>query len=702
MAEEMEEMVPLAGTQKEEIPDPPERRKALVSEVQARVRGAKAFHEKSFLKMKRDMESAYKGFSDKDWDETKYVANILQRHIAQRTAALYAKNPKPMATRRHRLDYSIWDGDEKTLSNAMAVIEEASSVGAMPPMEALQLVQDVEVVKQQRKMIDRVGKTMEFLFDYFMDEQQPSFKASMKALVRRVITTGCGYVKVGFQREMERSPEVAARIADVQAQMDHIHRLMDDAAQGEISPDDAQMEELRLSMQSLMEEPMVLIREGLLFDFPEADSVIVDPKCRQLRGFVGANWIAHEMYLTPDEVEEIFGVDIKQDFLSYDLDGRRSDRKDLFRQGYQYDGQTPTDMQNGMACVWEVYDRKAGLMYCVADGHKDFLYEPKAPPCKVEGFWPIFALVFNEMEHKDQLYPPSDTQLLLPMQHEYNRARQGLREHRRANRPKYGVPAGMLEQEDKIKLQNHPAHAVIELQALAAGQKINDVVQPMQQIGIDQNLYEVGSLFDDVQLVVGAQEANFGQISKGTATETSIAESSRMSALGAQVDELDSFMSDICRAAGQVLLDKMSLEQVQRLAGPGSAWPESLRRREEIFAEVYLQIEAGSTGKPNRAQELQNIERIIPFLIQIPGIDPKFLAKELLSRLDDKMDLAEAMVESLPSIIAMNQLQGASPVSQGGGANNPQLQGPRGGNNAALPSPAGGSLPPMGANRPVN
>ena len=55
------------------------------------------------------------------------------------------------------------------------------------------------------------------------------------------------------------------------------------------------------------------------------------------------------------------------------------------------------------------------------------LREPTAPPVNVETFWPIFALVFNEVEHKDHLYPPSDIGLLLPMQHEYNRARQGLR-----------------------------------------------------------------------------------------------------------------------------------------------------------------------------------------------------------------------------------------------------------------------------------
>jgi hypothetical protein len=301
-------------------------------------------------------------------------------------------------------------------------------------------------------------------------------------------------------------------------------------------------------------------------------------------------------------------------------------------------------------------------------------------------------LTFNEIEHKDHLYPPSDIKLLAPMQHEYNRARQGLREHRRANRPKYAVAAGVLEQGDKDILKDPPANAVLELQALVAGQKVDDVIQPVKQIGIDPNLYEVKTIFDDVQLVVGQQEANFGQISKGTATETSIAESSRMSAIGANIDDLDSFMTEITRAAGQILLLEMSKDEVIAICGPGAVWPEF--KKEEVLNEVYLEIEAGSTGKPNKAAELQNIERIIPFLIQIPGIDPKFLGKELLKRLDDKMDLTDAIIDKLPSIVAQNMMQGVKAQAQGRGGQAPEAQGGQGGNNAPKPRPPGGGKPP--------
>jgi len=674
----------------EKVDEPTERRKSLVTAWLAKIRSAKNFHDKSYKQIRRDMDAALKGYDDKNWSDDQYVANVLQRHVQQRTAQLYAKNPKAVATRRPRMNFEVWDGEADTLAGAYTAAAQAQELGIAPPPPAQAIIQDYQAGTNQGKMLDNVAKTLEHLFDYYMKEQQPAFKSQMKALVRRVVTTGVGFVKVGFQRDVDRSPEVAAKISDVQAQVDFLRRVSEQSSDGTIKEDDPQVEELMLSMNALMNEPMVVIREGLVFDFPEANSIIVDPMCRQMRGFVGASWIAHELFLTPDEVKEIYDVDLKNEYKSYDMKGRLEGPSDPYKNNLSYSDVNDENKSKGLVQIYEVYDRKTGLQYCIADGYKDFLREPMSPDVKVETFWPIFSLVFNEVEHQDNLYPPSDIALLLPMQHEYNRARQGLREHRRANRPKYAVPAGVLEDVDKEKLATHPSNAVIELQALASGQKVNDVIQPIGQIGIDPNLYEVRTIFDDIQLVVGAQESSFGGLSKATATETSIAESARMSSLGANVDELDSFMSEITRAAGQVLLTEMSVDEVKKIAGPGAVWPEMTR--DMIMEEVYLEIEAGSTGKPNRAAELANIERIMPFLLQLPGLDPKWLAKELLKRLDDKLELEEAFAEQVPSIVAMNQAQGqgtGDPASrgqggqEGGGASQAPQQ----------PATSGGSAP---------
>ena len=649
-------------------------RRNLVTELIARVNSGKAAHKKAFDQMKADMDLAFYGYDPKMWDDEKYVVNLAQRHVQQRTAALYAKNPRAVAKPRRRLMNTIWDGKPETIEQAKAVKQMAQQAMEPIPQAVAMVLAEYDQITEQRKRMAKIGETLEILFHYFMQDAQPSFKSQMKALVRRMLTTGVGYVKLGFQRETERRPEVSARMNDIKVRLDHLERLAKEVADGDINDSSAETEELRLAFQELIKQPEIIVREGLMFDFPDSTAIIVDPRCKQLRGFIGARWIAHEMFFTTEEVQEIYGVDVKGNFTPYDVQGRSHDssRKSL--------SSNSTDKENfddGMVCVYELYDKPSGLVYVVAEGHKDFLKEPAAPDLQLETFWPVFSLVCNEVEHQKEIYPPSDVHLMRSMVSEYNRAREGLREHRKANRPTYLTPAGMLEEEDKEKLATRPAHGVISIQGMQPGQKSDDLVAPLKTIGIDPNLYEVGTVFDDVQLAVGAQEAQFGTTGGATATENSIAESSRMSALGAQVDELDSFMSEVTRCAGSILLQQMSAEQVKAIAGPGAVWPELTAQ--EIADEVILEIEAGSTGKPNQAAELRNLERVLPFVIQIPGIDPKWLAKEVLKRMDDKLDVDAALSDGVGSIVSMNGMSdpnAAAGMAQGpAGAGNAPRQG---------------------------
>ncbi|HIF38505.1 MAG TPA: hypothetical protein EYQ69_04685, partial [Gemmatimonadetes bacterium] len=406
------------GVVEEEDKEPTLRREALVSLLIDRVKGAKEYHSKAFKQMKIDMDAVYKGYTGNNWDEEKYVANILQRHVAQRTSALYAKNPKPVATRRKRMDYEVWDGQEESMAKALATVTKLKMQGGEPDQQAQAIIDDRAKVKVERSRMDKVAKCLEMLFEYFMDEQHPTFKSQMKALVRRVITTSVGFVKVGYQREMDRLPDISSKMSDVQAQVDHLRRIASEAEKGDIEQDDAEMEELMLSLEALQKEPLTIIQEGLVFDFPECDSIIVDPLCRLLRGFVGASWVAHEMYLSAEEIKEIYDVDVQDNYLSYDMRGNQTGVK-AGQSNYNHFGSNVDNVRDGLALVWEIYDKNAGLLYIVCDGHNDFLSEPEAPPIKLETFWPFFALSFNEIEHKELLYPPSDIKLLAPMQHEY-------------------------------------------------------------------------------------------------------------------------------------------------------------------------------------------------------------------------------------------------------------------------------------------
>ena len=346
-----------------------------------------------------------------------------------------------------------------------------------------------------------------------------------------------------------------------------------------------------------------------------------------------------------------------------------------------------------MCCVWEHYDRQTGVVYLMADGHKAFLRQPGPPDVYVEDFWPVFALTFNEVENPKHLFPPSDVRLLLPMQREYNRSRQGMDEHRQAARPRFSARKGALDDESKMMLAKARAFDVVEVNFMDGSGTLNDVMAPIPMPGVDPNLYETNQLFQDIQLVSGSAEAQYGSTSNATATESSIAESSRATSSGSNIDDLDAFLTRVARASGQIMLKEVSAETVTEIAGPGAVWPQLTL--DQIAKEIYMEIQAGSSGRPNQAQDLANLERMMPFLMQMPGLNADELAKETLRRLDDRLDLTLLLKPNMPAIVAQNRMVGAAPAP---GAM-PEDQGGAGADNTSIPGGPSGTSAPMGDNR---
>lgn len=682
---------------KREIPVPAPGRASLVNYWMLNVRRAKNYYYRDFERMREDMDFA----SGKQWfskgkfrhDDDRYVANVILRHVNQKTAGLYARNPKIKATRKKQLMSTVWDGSMQTVMLAMQKF--AANPG---DMHAGQIIQDYNSVKEQQEMMDKIGQTLEIVYDQNIEEQQYDFKQGMKRMVRQAITTGVGYAKIGFQRLMKLTPEAQEKINDYSQQLATIERLSADLADDKIDKDGAGAEQLKLAIQGLQREEVVL-REGLTVGYPESTAIIPDPKCRNLRGFVGADWVAEEYVLLPEAVQEIYGIDVGNAFIAYSsVDGvlnrqnggmtQFNDKGSNETMSALFAG-TQRDDRNRVFCVvWEIYNKKDGLVYVVCDGYPDFLTEPSPPDVYTARFWPWFTLTLNECPHYEKIFPPSDVRLMMDMQLEINRARQGLREHRIANRPKTAVAAGLLDDEDVDKLKTHPANAVIELTGLQPGQKIEDLLQPFKMPGLDPNLYDVSQAFQDIERTVGVQEANLGGVGKGTATESSIAESSRMTQMASNIDDLTEMLTEMAKTAGEILLGNLSLETVQKIAGPGAVWPQM--SHQQIADLVFLEIEAGSTGRPNQALDIANAERLYPYLLQLPGVNPEFVVRDLLRRLDDRLPFEDAFSMGMPSIQAQNT-QSKGPGAQPGAAareGDPAAQGAKGANNA--PSTDGG------------
>lgn len=667
------------STVQRETPEIVESRRKLVARWQTEIKADKDYFDKPFKRMRESQEYARLGATQAWVDGDNYTVPIINRHINQAVASLYAKNPKAVAKRKPRLNFQLWDGKADSAKAAMMLFEQSGGTD----VNAGAILQEIQQAQTQNQMLDRLGKTMEILFGYYTGENTPNFKQQMKQCVRRAKTCAVGYVELSFQRALEPDPDITAQIDDMTRQIAIVESQLADVADKKITDGDADIEQLRINLEDLKSKQMILIREGLVFDFPRSTEIIPHRAVKQLRGFIGADYVTREFHLTPKEIQEIYKIDIGSNFIAYNADGKANSDTTNTRKPVDTTG--GNDAKADKACVWRVQDKRNRQMFTLVDGYPDYIVEPKEHPLQIDGFWSIFSISFNDIEDEKTVYPYSDVDYLKHPQREYNNARQGVREHRVANRPKYFVRKGALEDSEKKLLENHPAHAVIELKGMDEKTTVDMMIQGFRGIPIDPNLYETSSIMKDVLYGVGSQDANLGPTSGATATESSISEQSRMSTLASNVDDLDEFLSDLARAAGQVMLAELSAQTVKEIAGEGAVWPEL--DREQIAKELFLEIKAGSSGRPNKAAELANMERGIPYLIQIGGINPMTLARRYGDLLD--LDVEELIVEGMPSIVALNAMaskQGGQ-VQPGTGdtATDPASQGNAGAQNTQGP-----------------
>lgn len=664
-----------------EEPEVNEARRALVEQWCGRVKQAEEHYKETFSAMRTSMEFARIG-ADKAWkDGGNYTVPILPRYINQAVSTLYARNPKAVFKRRQRLMYRLWDERSDSLQAAM-------ESAAMGDPSGLPMLQEVLAVRQENLMLDRMGNTLRILWEYYLNEQGANYKQQLKAAVRRAKICKVAYIKLGFQRMLEPRPEITARIEDVTSKIAAVEKTLADVAAGKVDDQSPDVEQLRLNLQDLQREEMLVVREGPVLDFPKSDQIIIDPACVHLKSFSGANWIAHKFEVAPGEIQSIWGVDVGSLFRAYDRDGKA------------YDG----DKDKTCAHVYEIWDKKHQQVSVVCEGYPDFVKEPATPDVWTERFWPFFPIVFNEVEHHKEIFPMSDLEQARDIQNEYNRSREQLRQHRIASRP-YWVEGAGMSKDEKNKLANRKDHEVVTLPTLGTNRKATDLLQPGPTAPIDPNLYEVEQHFTDLMRVVGFQEAQVGATSGATATESSIAQQAQSASQSDNVDDLDEVLTDLSRAAGQIMLLNVDKQTVIEVVGDGAVWPNTPETKEAAAKEIMLEVEAGSTGRPNQAADLANMERGMPFLLQLPNIDPNTLGRRYAGLLN--MDVDELITDGMPSITALNAMMakmavgnGAAPT--GDAATDPNAQGAAGAQNAPStesggPGPQPAYTPPVAA-----
>lgn len=638
------------------------------------------FFEPDFKRMRANMRMARTGAAE-GWGDDAYVANIAGRVVAQRTSNLYARNPSVRAKPRKKMRLTTWDGKLASLQRAIEDPEDPTAAA---------IIEDAARANTDEMFTQRHGETHACLWDYYTREQVPTFKQRMRQAVYRAGVSGVAWAGVNFQDNIDapNDPLLDAQLQDARDQVQYYKSLQTP----EVNDEDGDNEDARLmkaeeAMKSIQEQMQSGVgdRRGPIFEFERADKIVIDPNTTQLRGLVGCQWIARVRSYTKAELKEIFELDVTGDENVKMFNAQDAEGSDLSRVGMPIRNSKKAKEQR--VRVFAIQCKKTKREYIVCEGHKKFLQAPKPLPVQIERVFTMYPLVFNDVDDDESIYPNSDIENLKHIQQEWNRARESAREHRIANRPKYVASANVLQGQDLKSLASLPAHHIVELQGLLPGQDISSVLQAIKHAPIDPALYDTSFLTQDILLTTGMQQANLGPTSNSTATEVATAEGSRETSSQAAVDTLDEFLTGLARDFAQVCSMELDLEEVQEVAGMGSVWPEADRMA--AYRELVLEIEAGSSGRPNKAQDIANIERVAPILLQTPGIQPDWLADKILKIVFDGEDvMSQAVAHGLPSIAAANaafgrgtgaagQAESAAPSS--GGADNVGPQDPEAG-----------------------
>lgn len=670
--------------QQQQAPAVPESRRELVRELTASVKKAREFWRMVFERIREDIDFA----GGDQWDDAedkmanqgsdRYQVNFIQRELNQQVAFVFAKNPTVECKRKHRLEYAVWDGSEQQLAQAVARVgaamqtPNAAVVAGEHPVLAqtnlgpdpndIAIIKDYQTGLQRKKLYDRIATTLEIVFKHQLDEQDPDFETQMKALVLREKTTGAAFVTVKYRKENTSPPTASVNQTTVVERLERILQLAKTVNQDPAAAkDSAAAEELRLMTQVTLQsltggQQLDGVMEGLVFDFIPTTSLIVDPKCRNLFGFVGADWIAQELYLTPEQIMEQWQIDVTGRTGDTSLgaanpydkmaeSATQAPQLKTSSTGNEKPNQAGTWKEGNQCCVWIMQNKRDQMQYVICDGYENFLEEPTMPWPAVKGFWHTVAFKLTPIEVEENkpttgvtIYGTSAVHLMRPMQQEMNRSQEGLREHRVANRPGYITRKGTFSDNDKMNIAQRAPHDVIPLDNVRPDEALDKVLAPIPVTEINPSLYRYDAVLQQVGLVTGSQQANMGQQGpEEKATGQAIAEQSRVQSANSEADNLDKGLSEVSRIGGEMLLTVMSPQTVAAIAGPGGAWPTDPKVRAAVKQSLFLAIKAGSSGRPNKALEIANLEKMMPYMIQ--------LAQLLGLPLDDIVQYAAKVLE---------------------------------------------------------
>jgi len=537
------------------------------------------------------------------------------------------------------------DGDARTFmvdAPLLQSVMESTLAGIYAQDPDVSAVPEQAVSEASYEDVRQFGQTLQVVLSRMLKDGK--CKRAVKRASRSAMTNCIGWVKPMLQLDKRTDPIIKAQIADVQDNMMAIDRLMAEIGDPSQCTDlEAKKAELKDQVRSLRDQLEIQVARGAVIDFLRADDVQVDGECAEIEDYEQADWIAQREFMTPDKVVETYKIP-KDKLQGAAIFKTRDEAESASKVSEDGAGK-------GLIAVWEMWHRKNGTVYTMAEGCKCFLRPPYSPNPVSRRFYPFFALAFHWVDQRR--WPRSDVDLGHKLQEEASRSLSQFAEHRRRCRPKSIFNKHMLGPEDVSAIQNAEGIELVGVSPTSPDAEVSRMIASIAYPAVDPGLYDIGPYRQAMEELFGQQDASRGGIVRPkTATEAGIAEEGRQSRMDWRRDAIEEMLTDMAWYLAELAMQAMPLEEAQKYAGMGAVWPEL--SKDEIFTMLRISIRAGSSGKPNTASEREAWATLMPLISaeikEIAGLmanpmtkplaDVKIeLLKESVRRLDDRIDV---------------------------------------------------------------
>ena len=425
-----------------------------------------------------------------------------------------------------------------------------------------------------------------------------------KAAVRAALTTTVGWVKITYQQDIRRDPQIEHRINDTQDNIRHLEALSLELKEGDSGDTerDVMLDQMQQQLAALEQQVEVVAAEGFAIDpILAEDILILDDSINSVDDISQAKAIAHRIWMTKEMYQEVFGAPPEGDVRIFNESGKEQPAEN-------------DDSQKRVA-VWEIWDKQTQTVYTLAEGAKRWAKEPYQPEATGERWYPFFALMFNRVDKA--LIAPSLVEMLIELQDEYNGMRTRLAEHRRESKPnRIYRKSGGLSDDDVRRLSNRESDEWVGVGGSPDTPITNEIVI-LPNPPIDPNVYDTSQILRDIEQVSGATDASRGSINKAkTATEAEIMAMGLQSRTGEMLDVIEDWLTDMAEYVFQIMLLVLTKDQVVGIAGDGAVWPEEASR-DDAYRMIDVKIRAGSTAKPNKMRERDQWIQFMPQVLQL-------------------------------------------------------------------------------------